>query len=127
MDAAALLAAHARPERVTWRVGDLEVPLATKVGVRGYPGIDGALAALAPALRRARVVPVGRALDLTGSPAALPAWSAAAGLPAAWTVALSSVAAWTAARATLAMGLAAARDADLVAALPWELDGPSSR
>ena len=120
MDPAATLADHARLQRVVWRVGELEVPLATKLGVRGHPGVDAALAALAPALRRGRVLPAGRALDLTGAPAALPAWAAAAGVALDWTVALSSAAAWAAARATLA-GLPAA---DLAAALPWEVQGP---
>jgi 16S rRNA (guanine1207-N2)-methyltransferase len=121
MDAAALLADHARIQHVAWRVGDLEVPIATKVGVRGFPGVDGALLALAPALRRGRVAPAGRALDLSGAPAALPAWTAAAGVGVDWTVALGSAAAWAAAGATLAVS--GARPA-LVAALPWEVEGP---
>jgi len=122
MDAAALLVEHARPQRIAWRVGDLEVPIATLRGVRGHPGVDGALLALAPALRRGRVAPAGRALDLSGGPAALPAWSAAAGRDVRWTVALTSVAGWRAAEATLAGGPAGGATT-LAPALPWEVEG----
>jgi 16S rRNA (guanine1207-N2)-methyltransferase len=125
---AVTLDAHARCSPVTWRVGDLDVELRTKVGVRGHPGVDGALLALGEALRRGRAGPPAptagrlRALDLTGAPAALPAWAAAAGVAADWTVALASAAALLAARE----GLDAVRGAaaTLTAALPWEVPGP---
>lgn len=119
-DPTATLADHRRLDRVTWRVGDVAVPLATKVGVRGHPGLDPALVALGEALRRGKVDLGGAVLDLTGGPAALPAWAAAAGVPATWTVALASAATIAAARATLAE---AGAEADLVAALPWDLVG----
>jgi len=125
--AQALLAEHARCSLATWRVGDLAVKLRTKVGVRGHPGVDGALLALGEALRRGRIgppAPAGarpRVLDLSGAPAALPRWAAAAGIDADWTVALSSAAALAAARAASAD--APAVDATLLAALPWELSG----
>lgn len=131
--AAALLDEHARCTPVTWRVGDHDVDLRTKVGVRGHPGIDGALLALGEALRRGRARPpapaggaganrVLRALDLTGAPAAMPLWAAAAGADADWTVALSSAAALVAAREALAA--AGTPRTELVAALPWEVSGP---
>ena len=125
---AATLDAHARCSPVTWKVGDLDVALRTKVGVRGHPGVDGALAALGEALRRGRAGPptptVGRlrALDLTGAPAAMPLWAVAAGVDADWIVALASAAALFAAREALAAVRVAA--ATLTAALPWELPGP---
>ena len=125
---AATLDAHARCSSVTWRVGDLDIALRTKVGVRGHPGVDGALLALGEALRRGRAgppTPTGgrlRALDLTSAPAAMPLWAAASGVDADWTVALSSAAALVAARE----GLDAVRIAavTLTAALPWEVSGP---
>jgi len=145
-DPVGLLEAHHRCADTPWRVGALAVTVRTKVGVRGHPGVDGALVALGEALRRGRVRPAGRALDLTGGPAALPAWAAPAGVASRWTVALGSAAALAAARATLAdaaagagacPGAAAAAGpgagpdagpgaalADLVVALPWELAGP---
>jgi hypothetical protein len=49
VDSARLLERHALTQPIVWRVGDLEVPLRTKVGVRGYPGVDEALIALADA------------------------------------------------------------------------------
>ncbi len=120
MDPAATLADHHRIDRADWRVGDLVVPIRTKVGVRGHPGVDAALIALAEPLRRGRVELDGRVLDLTGTPAALPVWAARAGVAADWTVAATSAATIAAARATLG-------DADLeaavVAALPWEVEG----
>ena len=158
--AAAVLEAHGRCSPASWRVGEFVVPLRTKVGVRGYPGVDGALVALGEALRRGRIglgrpeasqpgaASAMRALDLTGGPAALPVWAALAGVEGDWTVASSSAAALAAARATLGAAratlgaagapLVAARaplvargrergvtaSVELMAALPWELDGP---
>ena len=139
--AAAVLEAHGRCSPLPWRVGELVVPLRTKVGVRGHPGVDGALVALGEALRRGRVGfggPKGsqpesasamRALDLTGGPAALPMWAALTGVEADWTVASSSAAALVAARATLAAARAtlaqgATASVALLPALPWELEGP---
>jgi 16S rRNA (guanine1207-N2)-methyltransferase len=131
-----VLADHHRLHRLTWRVGDLEVAVRSKVGVRGHPGVDGALVALGEALRRGRVPLEGRVLDLSGAPAALPAWAAATGLEARWTVAATSAATLAAARATLAdAGLgtvdldalgdgAGSRAVELGAALPWEVAGP---
>lgn len=119
-DPAAVLEDHRRVERAVWRVGDLAVPFATKVGVRGHPGVDPALVALGEALRRGKVALEGGVLDLTGAPAVLPAWGALAGVGARWTVALPSAATLTAARATLA---ACGADAELRAALPWEVGG----
>lgn len=137
-----VLADHRRCDATTWRVGETEVPLRTKVGVRGHPGVDGALVALAEALRRGRVTPSGRVLDLTASPAALPAWAAlaargaapatdpaaaegaVAGAPAStWTLALSSVAVRRAAEATWASPALAGPPPRIVDALPWELSG----
>lgn len=120
MDPAAALAAHLRLDRAVWRVGDLRVPLSTKVGVRGHPGVDEALVALAEPLRRGRVGLGGRVLDLTGGPAALPAWAARAGVAADWTVATTSAATLAAARATIED---AGLRAPVVAALPWEVEG----
>ncbi len=126
--AATLLEEHARRSPVTWRVGDLDVELRTKVGVRGHPGVDGALSALGEALRRGRARPPTvsggalRALDLTGAPGAMPSWAAAAGVEADWTVALSSAAALAAARQVLDAVRGTA--ATLTAALPWEVSGP---
>jgi hypothetical protein len=132
--AATLLDEHARCTPVTWRVGDLDVALRTKVGVRGHPGVDGALVALGEALRRGRAGPPAgasahpgaatRALDLTGAPAAMPLWAAAAGVDAEWTVALSSAAALSAAREALGDAPGATARATVVAALPWEVSGP---
>ena len=125
---AATLDAHARCSPVTWDVGDLAIALRTKIGVRGHPGVDGALLALGEALRRGRAgppTPTGgrlRALDLTGAPAAMPLWAAAAGVDADWTVALASAAALLAAREALAAAKVDA--ATLTAALPWEVAGP---
>lgn len=143
--AAALLEAHGRCSPASWRVGELVVPLRTKVGVRGYPGVDGALVALGEALRRGRIGvgrPGGsqpgaasamRALDLTGGPAALPVWAALAGVEGDWTVASSSAAALAAARATLAAAraataatraaTAAARATTAVAGAPFVVGG----
>ena len=127
--AATLLDEHARCAPVTWRVGDLDVGLRTKVGVRGHPGVDGALLALGEALRRGRAGPPAgasaptRALDMTGAPAAMPLWAAAAGLDAEWTVALSSAAALSAAREALSDAPGAAARATVLAALPWEVSG----
>jgi 16S rRNA (guanine1207-N2)-methyltransferase len=132
---AEVLADHHRLHRVAWRVGDLDVAVRSKVGVRGHPGVDGALVALGEALRRGRVPLEGRVLDLSGAPAALPAWAAATGLEARWTVAVTSAATLAAARATLgdaglttrdlgAPGTGAGhRSVELGAALPWEVAG----
>ncbi|MFN2321778.1 MAG: class I SAM-dependent methyltransferase [Trueperaceae bacterium] len=119
MDPAATLADHHRIDRAVWRVGDLDVPIRTKVGVRGHPGVDPALIALAEPLRRGRMELDGRVLDLTGAPAALPVWATGAGVAAQWTVASTSAATIAAARATLA---AAGLEAPVVAALPWEVE-----
>ncbi|MBW6456020.1 MAG: methyltransferase, partial [Trueperaceae bacterium] len=86
-------------------------------------------------LRRGRVRPPAggggtggrvRALDLTGAPAAMPLWAAAAGVDADWTVALSSAAALVAAREAPGVGPGAepGAGAALMAALPWEVPGP---
>ncbi len=125
MDSARLLERHALTQSVVWRVGELEVPLCTKVGVRGFPGVDGALVALADALRRERLPLRGRVLDLTGAPAALPAWAHLQGVSAAWTVATSSAATRRAAEATLETdAFAGGRDdVEVVVALPWEVPG----
>ena len=120
MDAARTLAEHHRIDRAVWRVGDRAVPIRTKVGVRGHPGIDAALVAFAEPLRRGRVAVDGRVLDLTGAPAALPVWASRAGVAADWTVASTSAAAIAAARATLAD---AGVPAPVLAALPWEVEG----
>ena len=120
MDAARTLAEHHRIDRAGWRVGDLVVPIRTKVGVRGHPGVDDALLALAEPLRRGRLTFEGRVLDLTGAPAALPVWAARAGVVADWTVASTSAAAIAAARATLAD---AGLHAPVLPAHPWEVDG----
>jgi 16S rRNA G1207 methylase RsmC len=85
------LAAHDRVQSVAWRVGE-EIALPTKEGVRGFPGVDGALQALATLLRRGRFHPAGRGLDLTQSPGALAAWSRAVGNEAIWTTAVTSAA-----------------------------------
>lgn len=119
MDPAATLADHHRLDRAVWRVGDHAAPIRTKVGVRGHPGVDAALIALAEPLRRGRVALGGRVLDLTGAPAALPVWAARAGVAADWTVAATSAATLAAARATLAE---AGLDVPVVAALPWEVE-----
>jgi hypothetical protein len=132
--AAHMLDDHARCTTTSWRVGDLDVVLRTKVGVRGYPGVDGALVALGEALRRGRVTPPQgagatiRALDLTGAPGAMPAWAAAAGVAAGggadWLVASSSAAVLAAAREGLAAAARAGVRATAIAALPWEAAGP---
>lgn len=98
------------------------MPVRTKVGVRGHPGVDPALLALAEALRRGRVPLAGAVLDLSGAPAALPAWGRRAGVAARWTVATPSAAVRAAADATLA-DVGGRTDVALVTALPWEVAG----
>ena len=120
MDAARTLAEHHRIDRAVWRVGALAVPIRTKVGVRGHPGVDEALLAFAEPLRRGRVPFDGRVLDLTGAPAVLPVWAARAGVSVDWTVASTSAATIAAARATLAD---AGVPAPVLPAHPWEVDG----
>ncbi len=115
-----MLADHHRSDRAVWRVGEQGVPIRTKVGVRGHPGVDAALIALAEPLRRGRVPLGGRVLDLTGAPAALPVWAAGVGVVADWTVASTSAATIAAARATLAD---AGLRVPILAALPWEVAG----
>lgn len=67
---------------VAWRVGGLELPLASAVGLRGYPGLDPALPALAEALARARLAPPQRPfVDATGGVGALVALARAQGGP----------------------------------------------
>lgn len=118
-----VLADHRRCDAAEWRVGARSIAIRTKVGVRGHPGVDGALVALAEALRRGRLRPAGRALDLTATPAALPAWAAAEGLAVTWTLALSSVALWRAAHATWSTVAEGGEAPTLRAALPWEVGG----
>lgn len=132
--AAALVAEHAALSWTDWRMGDVTVRLAAKVGTRGHPGADPVLRLLAEAIRRGRLPLAdhlarlagrsaggGSVLDLSGT-VALPLWAGQSGLPARWTAAFTSAAEAAAARATLeAASLAEA--VDLRQALPWELEG----
>ena len=71
-----VLAAHAEAVPLAWRVGDVTVPLATAVGVLGYPGLDPALEALAEALGRGRLEPPQVPfVDATGGPGAVLAFA----------------------------------------------------
>ena len=79
-DPDAVLAAHAALVPVAWRVGGALVPLASAVGVRGYPGLDPALPALGEALARSRLAPPQRPfVDATGGAGALIALARALG------------------------------------------------
>jgi len=125
-EAADTLAHHAQLTTIDYRVGDQRVPVASKLGVRGYPDLDGALTALAEAWRRGRLPPLaGEVLDLTATPGALPLIAAELAPEAHWTLAISSAATLIAARATLAGAPTA--NVRLVAALPWEVAGRFDR
>ena len=99
-DAAAVLAAHAALVPLAWRVGAAEVPLASAVGLRGYPGLDPALPALGEAVARARLVPPQQPfVDATGGVGALLAYARTQGGPPGRLL-VSSAAARRAARGT---------------------------
>lgn len=108
---------------VEWRIGEETLQGRSKQGVRGAPGIDGALEAFAHAAARSRLPALaGRLLDVSGAPALLPLWGQRAAPQGLWTVALSSAATLIAARATLA-AQPAPPATELLAALPWEVAG----
>ncbi|MBA2666388.1 MAG: methyltransferase [Trueperaceae bacterium] len=105
---------HAALASTRWSVAGRDLELATKIGVRGAPGLDPALAALAEALGRGRAyLGSGPVLDATLSQGPLAAFARAEGIAAR--VLVSSAAARSAA---LASGT---NEADVLDALPWDL------
>ena len=115
MAATEVLARHATHVPVTWRVGERSVPLVSGVGVRGYPGLDPALAALAEALSRERLAPPAAPfLDASGGPGAVMALARHRGGPVGELLVTSAAAR----RAALALGEDGAR---LRADHPWDL------
>lgn len=121
------LQAHGQLTPLLWRVGDVEITVRSKRGVRGYPELDGALQALGEAWRRGRLPPLqGEVLDLSASPAALPLIAGQLAPELRWTLATPSAATLLSARATLA-GAALPAPVQLLAALPWELLGTFDR
>jgi len=118
-DPDAVLAAHAALVPVAWRVGGAEVPLASAVGVRGYPGLDPALPALAEALTRSRLAPPQRPfVDATGGAGALIALARALGGPPGRLLVASAAAR----RAALGAGV---EPSALEPGFPWELPSGS--
>ncbi len=114
-DPDAVLAAHAALVPVAWRVGSAEVPLASAVGLRGYPGLDPALPALAEALARSRVAPPQRPfVDATGGVGALIALARALGGPPGRLLVASAAAL----RAALGAGV---EPSALEPGFPWDL------
>jgi 16S rRNA (guanine1207-N2)-methyltransferase len=121
------LDAQQRLTPLPFRVGEQEVQMQSKLGVRGYPELDGALQAIAEAWRRGRLPPLsGGVLDLSEGPGALPLMAAKLAPDTRWTLALTSAAALRAARATLA-GAVLRAPVTLLAALPWEVPGDFDR
>jgi len=115
---------HVTSERLAVESGAAPAHLWSKWGVRGHPGVDPAMLALAHAWRQARwplAGALGGVLDLTGAPAFLSALLAARGQSAAVTLALSSAAALAAAQQTLTREPVA--PTRLWSALPWEVPG----
>jgi 16S rRNA (guanine1207-N2)-methyltransferase len=109
-----VLRAHHATTDVTWRALGHDLPLVTKTGVRGAPGLDPALAALAEALGRDRAHLGGTPLlDATGSQGPLAALARAEGLSARVLVASAA-----ARRAAIASGTS---ETDLVEGLAWDL------
>jgi 16S rRNA (guanine1207-N2)-methyltransferase len=115
MSSESVLAAHAAPNPVVWRVGSVSVPLASAVGVFGHPGLDPALDALGDALARGRLEPPQAPfVDATGGPGAVLAFARATGGPSGRLLTSSAAAR----RVALALGVAP----DAVdAGHPWDL------
>lgn len=114
-----VLARHAAHVSLTWRVGERAVPLVSAVGVRGYPGLDPALGAVAEALSRERLAPPAAPfLDASGGPGALLALARVRGGPQGELLVTSAAAR----RAALALGV---DEAALRADHPWDLPAES--
>jgi len=114
-----VLARHAAHVPLTWRVGERAVPLVSAVGVRGYPGLDPALGAVAEALSRERLKPpTAPFLDASGGPGAVLALARVRGGPQGELLVTSAAAR----RAALALGVDGAA---LRADHPWDLPAES--
>jgi hypothetical protein len=126
MDAAALLAEHARSSASPGGSATSRCRWPPRWACAGTRGSTARSSRWRRRCGAAASVPAGRALDLSGAPAALPAWTAAAASTApTGRVALgrrARAAAWAA--ATLDAGARQRRARALVAALPWEVEGP---
>ncbi|TVR92968.1 MAG: hypothetical protein EA416_06180 [Trueperaceae bacterium] len=115
MSAQSVLAAHAEAVPLAWRVGAVSVPLASAVGVLGYPGFDPALEALSEALARGRLAPPEAPfVDATGGPGAVLAYARVRGGPSGCLLTSSAAAR----RVALALGVATD---EVRAGFAWDL------
>ena len=115
MSAQSVLAAHAEAVPVAWRVGPASVPLASAVGVLGYPGLDPALEGLSEALARGRLAPPEAPfVDATGGPGAVLAYARGTGGPNGCLLTASAAAR----RVALALGVATD---EVRAGFAWDL------